>query len=163
MMKLSLYAVAVGIALTILIVGATRASAQPAQVGGGAIYGWVYGFTWDDQLVPLEWVPVTAINLNASTFPAFVVSTGVNGTFGMYVPSGTYNVTVSPPGYKGYSRTISVYEGSSSQASFYLEQSHVPVPEFPTEAISIILVMAVAVTLLRRPRSRQRAQSKISA
>jgi hypothetical protein len=68
----------------------------------------------------------------------------------MYVPVGTYNLTVSPPGYVAHSSMVSVSDGSSSTASFYLEESHIPIPEFPAQMVSAIVVMALAVTLLAR-------------
>ena len=146
-MRLAPYAAALGLLLAILIIRAPPTFAQvPQQGGGGLIYGSVYGFTWDNELVPLEWVQVTAANANYH----FVVSTGANGTFEMYVPVGTYNLTVSPPGYVAHSSMISVSDGSSSTASFYLDQSHVPVPEFPAQTVLITMIMALAVTLLTR-------------
>jgi hypothetical protein len=45
---------------------------------------------------------------------------------------------------------VSVSDGSSSTASFYLEESHIPVPEFPAQMVAAVMVMAVAVTLLAR-------------
>ena len=141
--------------LGFLILHAPPAFGQTFAQGGGLIYGYVYGFTWDDQLVPLVWVQVTASNPNA-TAPntLFTTSTGGNGVFEMYVPVGTYNLTVSPPGYVAHSSMVSVSDGSSSTASFYLEESHIPIPEFPTQMVSVILVMAVAVTLLARRTSK---------
>ncbi len=119
------------------------------------IYGWVYGFTWDDQLVPLVWVQVTASNPNVP-YPntLFTTSTEGNGVFEMYVPVGTYNLTVSPRGYVAHSSMVSVADGSSSSVSFYLEESHIPIPEFPTQMVSAIMVMALAVTVLARRRAK---------
>ena len=151
-MKLAPYAVALGIFLTILLLRAPATSALSSQ-GGGMIRGWVYGFTWDDQLIPLEWVQVTATNPN---YPPFTVSTGANGIFEMFVPTGTYNLTVSPPGYKTYSSMVSVADGSSSSASFYLEQSHVPIPEFPTQGVALIIAIALATTLLTRKSTKRK-------
>jgi hypothetical protein len=65
----------------------------------------------------------------------------------MVVPAGSYNVTVAPPGYKAYSNTVAVSDGSASTINFYLEQSHVPVPEFPTDVASIIAIVAITAAL----------------
>jgi hypothetical protein len=151
-MRLALYAVTLGILLTILLLREPATSALSPQ-GGGLIFGSVYGFTWDDQLIPLEWVQVTATNPN---YPPFTVSTGANGTFEMFVPTGTYNMTVSPPGYKAHSSMVSVSDGSSSSASFYLEQSHVPIPEFPTQGVALIIAVALATTLLTRKNAKNK-------
>jgi hypothetical protein len=136
--------------LGFLILHAPSAFAQMPGQGGGLIYGWVYGFTWDDQLVPLVWVQVTASNPSYPSYPLITVSTGGNGVFELFVPVGTYNLTVSPPGYTAHSSMVSVSDGSSSTVSFYLEESHIPIPEFPTQVVSTIMVMALAVTLLTR-------------
>ena len=133
--------------LGFLMLRAPPAFAQAPGLGGGLIYGWVYGFTWDDRLVPLVWVQVTASN---PSYPLITVSTGGNGVFELFVPVGTYNLTVSPPGYAAHSSMVSVSDGSSSTVSFYLEESHIPIPEFPTQMVSVIVVMALAVTLLTR-------------
>ena len=151
-MKTAAYAVALGILLAIFILKAPAISALSPQ-SGGLIFGSVYGFTWDDQLIPLEWVQVTATSPN---YPPFTVSTGANGTFEMFVPTGTYNLTVSPPGYTVHSSMVSVSDGSSSTTSFYLQQSHVPIPEFPTQAVVFIIAIALATTLLTRKNTRHK-------
>jgi hypothetical protein len=150
-MRLALYVVALGLLLCVLILRAPATSALSPQ-GGGLIFGYVYGFTWDDQLIPLEWVQVTAANPNFRQ----TVSTGANGIFEMFVPTGTYNLTVSPPGYKAYSSMVSVADGSSSSASFYLEQSHVPIPEFPTQGLALIVTISLATILLTRRSAKHR-------
>ena len=151
-MKTAAYAVALGILLAIFILKAPAISALSPQ-SGGLIFGSVYGFTWDDQLIPLEWVQVTATSPN---YPPFTVSTGANGTFEMFVPTGTYNLTVSPPGYTAHSSMVSVSDGSSSTTSFYLQQSHVPIPEFPTQAVVFIIAIVLATTLLTRKNTRHK-------
>ena len=151
-MRLVHYALAILFLLGFLMLRAPPASAQTFAQGGGLIYGSVYGFTWDDRVVPLEWVQVTASNPNSTLFTA---STGGNGVFEMYVPVGTYNLTVSPSGYVAHSSMVSVSDGSSSTASFYLEESHIPIPEFPTQMVSAIMIMALAVLLLARTTKRK--------
>jgi hypothetical protein len=158
-MKLAPYALALGIIIAILILRAPPTFAQTPQQGGGYIFGWVYGFNMWDELVPLEWVPVTATSVNYQ----FAVSTGANGTFEMFVPAGTYNLTVNAPGYKPHSLTVAVSEGSPSMASFYLEQSGVPIPEFPAQALSMIIAIALAVTLLSRKSTKRKPSSLSSA
>lgn len=153
-MRLFPYALAIVFLLGFLMLRAPPAFAQMPGQGGGLIYGWVYGFTWDDQLVPLVWVQVTASNPNYPNYPLITASTGGNGVFEMYVPVGTYNLTVSPRGYVAHSSMVSVSDGSSSTASFYLEESHIPIPEFPIQMVSAIMVMALAVTVLARRRTK---------
>ncbi len=63
-MRLAPYAVGIGNVTSVFVLTAPAISALSPQ-GGGLIFGWVYGFTWDNQLVPLAWVQVTASNPNA--------------------------------------------------------------------------------------------------
>ena len=63
-MRLVPYALAIVLMLGFLILRAPPAFAQTFAQGGGLIYGSVYGFTWDDQLVPLVWVQVTTSDPN---------------------------------------------------------------------------------------------------
>ena len=146
----------------LLVVGVAVASAQsnPEQTflgGGGAIRGNVYGFNMWDQLTPIEWATVTAVNSRYS----FAAYTGGGGGYEMFVPVGVYNVTVAPPGYKASSISVSVSDGSSSPINFYLEESGVPVPEFQPTAFSIVLFVALAsVLLVKRATTRRRRHSK---
>jgi hypothetical protein len=144
-MSLTPYAAAVGIVLAFLILG-VGPTTQALLQGGGYLHGSVYGFDMYDKLVPLEWVKVIATSADYQ----FAVSTGANGTYGMYLPSGTYNLTVSAPGYKPYSSSVAVADGSSSTINVYLEQSGVPVPEFPAQAIFMVMIVAVAAALLTK-------------
>jgi hypothetical protein len=150
-MRLAPYVATIGILLAFLILTAPHASAQVFG-GGGMIFGHVYGFDMWDELVPLVWVPVTATNQNYQ----FQVSTGAQGSFEMFVPVGTYNLTVDAPGYSTYPLNVSVSDGGSSAATFYFEQSHVPIPEFPTQAIALIATIALAVTLLSKKSSKKK-------
>jgi hypothetical protein len=151
-MRLTPYVAAIGFMFALLILSAPHASAQ-VMGGGGMIFGHVYGFDMWDGLVPLVWVTVTATNQNYQ----FQASTGGQGTFEMYVPVGTYNLTVDAPGYSTYPLNVSVSDGGSSAATFYFEQSHVPIPEFPTQALTLIIAMVLAVTLLSRKRRQKPA------
>jgi hypothetical protein len=145
-MKLVCYVLMVAGMTALALLGARLAIAQPQlnpSVGGGQITGQVLGFTYDEQLIPVEWASVTASNGPYR----FVAYTGSGGYYDMVVPAGSYNVTVAPPGYKAYSNTVAVSDGSASTINFYLEQSHVPVPEFPTGMASTIAVVAITAAL----------------
>jgi hypothetical protein len=74
----------------------------------------------------------------------------------MYVPQGLYNVTVVEPGYVTYSSVVAVSPGSASTINFYLEQSHIPVPEFPSGMVSAVTVLALAVVLIAARRAKRR-------
>lgn len=134
------------IALALLGTRVAVAQSQPTPSlgpGGGQITGQVLGFDMYDQLQPIEWATVTANNGQYR----FVTYTGSGGYYQMYVPAGVYNVTVVEPGYTATSSTVAVSDGSSSAINFNLEESHVPVPEFPTGMTSTIAVVAITAAL----------------
>lgn len=108
------------------------------------IQGNVYGFDMWDQLQPIAWASVIASNGQNK----FVAYSSGGGYYAMYVPAGVYNVTVDPPGYATYSNSVAVSDGSTSSINFYLEQSHVPVPEYPPGAFVLVLFVALASVLV---------------
>jgi Carboxypeptidase regulatory-like domain len=151
------YFAIVAFTIGILLLGTKLVGAQPQvqQVfggGGGEITGSVYGFDMYDQLRPIAWASVSANNGRTT----FVASSNGGGYYEMYVwPAGAYNVTVVEPGYVPYSNAVSVSAGSASTINFYLEQSHVPVPEFPSGMASAIAVLALAAVLVAARRTKR--------
>ncbi len=112
------------------------------------MYGQVLGFNYDNYLLPIAWAKVVATN----GFYTFAASTGGGGGYGMFLPPGIYNVTAIEPGYVPHTILAAVSDGSSSAINFYLEQSKIPVPEFEPQALPVILLLALAVTLLVKKR-----------
>jgi len=161
-MKALSYTAAFTLLFSLLLAGGVAVASahispeQTSYGGGGLIRGNVYGFNMYDQLIPIEWAPVTA-----SGRYNFVSYTGAGGKYEMFVPVGIYNVTVVSPGYKAYSMSITVADGSSSAINFYLEQSGVPIPEFQPDAFSIVLFVALASVLLaKRATTHRRRHSR---
>jgi len=156
-MKLNGYFAIVAFTLAILllgtkVVGAQLQLQQSYGEGGGMISGSVYGFNMYDELEPIDWASVHAQNSQYS----FVSYTGGGGYYEMYVPAGTYNVTVVQPGYLAYSNAVAVAPGSASTINFYLEQSHVPVPEFPTGIATGLMVLSLASVLVAVRRTKRK-------
>jgi hypothetical protein len=146
--------------LGILLLGVKLASAQPqAQqvfgAGGGEIVGSVYGFDMYDQLQPISWASVYANN-GRNTFVAY---TDGGGYYDMFVPQGMYNLTVVEPGYVSYSTAVAVSPGSASTINIDLEESHVPVPEFPSGMVSAVAILALGAVLVATRRNK-RTKSK---
>ena len=161
MKRVSYLAVVVVIAITTLLsTGLAFAHTQtvknslPMQYGGsGYVFGQVLGFDQYNYLVPISWAKVIATN-GVFTFAA---STGGDGGYGMYLPAGYYNVTAIEPGFVPHTIFVAVSDGSSSSINFYLEQSHIPVPEFQPQMILIVMVVALTATLLAK-RARKRTK-----
>jgi len=151
------YVAVVVFTVAMLVLGTRLVGAQPQPqqqfgAGGGMILGAVYGFDMYDDLRPIAWAPVYANN-GRNTFTAY---TSGGGDYEMYVPQGTYNVTVVEPGYVPYSSVVAVSAGSASTINFYLEESHVPVPEFPSGMVSAMAVLAFASVLVAVKRTKRR-------
>jgi len=142
--------------LGVKLVGAQTQVRQVFGAGGGEIVGSVYGFDMYDELQPISWASVYANN-GRNTFVAY--SDG-GGYYEMFVPQGMYNVTVVEPGYVPYSTAVAVSPGSASTINIYLEESHLPVPEFPSGMVSAVAVLALAAVLVavRRTKSKSRAK-----
>ena len=142
------------IALMLLAPKFTLAQSRTDQYygGGGAITGYVLGFDMFDQLQPIAWATVIA---NSGQYRLTAYSSS-SGYYDMFVPAGNYNVTVVEPGYKPYSSAVTVSAVSGSTINFYLEQSHVPVPEFPSGLFSVIAVAALSAALLAIRRTRRK-------
>ena len=157
-MRLLPYALAIGIVTAILFLGPSLVAAQnqnhPTQFGGGMVSGFVYGYTMYDQLIPIEWAQVTA---SSSAFGTFKTSSYANGGYDFYLPTGTYNLTVDEQGFVAQSKTIAVSDGASiSGFNFFLERSNVPIPEFPTQVFSVIMLIAVAGALVAKKATKRK-------
>jgi hypothetical protein len=155
-MKHVRYVILATVIVALMLLGCKSVLAQTRTdqySGGGAITGYVYGFDMFDQLQPIAWATVTANNGQYT----FVAYSGSGGYYSVFVAtSGSYNVTVVEPGYKSYSSIVSVSPGSASTINFYLEQSHVPVPEFPSGMVSVIAMAALSVSMLALRRRRRK-------
>jgi len=157
-MKLTRYVALAAFSVAVILLGTrmVNAQSQVQQVygaGGGEIAGYVYGFDMYNQLEPIAWAPVTANDGQYS----FVAYTGGGGYYEMYVPQGTYNVTVNEPGFVPQTISVAVSPGSANTAiNMYLYQSHIPVPEFPSGAVSAITIVALAAVLVAAKRTKRR-------
>lgn len=118
------------------------------------IRGTVLGFNMYDELEPILWATVNANNGQHS----FLAYTGSGGFYEMFVPTGSYNVTVTEPGYLSYSISVIVSDGSANSINFTLEESHVPVPEFQPNVTLIVMVLTLAGALVLRRRSTRRSR-----
>jgi hypothetical protein len=114
------------------------------------IRGTVYWYDMYGDLHPLPWAQVVAEGDSGE--PA-TVSTTTDGTYMMWVAPGSYTLTVSlDPGYTPVSKTVTVTEGGVATADFELQPSGKPIPEYPSVAQPVMLLIAAlaAAVLVRR-------------
>lgn len=154
-MRLFVPLLALGILFAVVAVSAgfAYAQSQPKTYGGGYVQGHVYGYNMWDELIPIDWAEVSASN-ELYSFKTWSYS---DGGYGMFLPTGSYNVTVEEPGFKSQSMIIAVSDGSATTGlNFFLERANVPIPEFPTQLISVVMVLAVAGALMVKRAIRRR-------
>jgi hypothetical protein len=155
-MRLLPYTVTVAFILAVLFVGVSNVNAQaqsaPTQTGG-RIEGTVYGYTMYNQLITIAWAQVIASNQQYQ----FTTQSAGGGEYGMYVPGGVYNLSVSVQGYVQQSFSVSVSDGSLSNVNFVLERSNVPVPEFSTQILSALMIVAIAAALFAKRAAKRKS------
>lgn len=120
--------------------------------GGGMLGGRVYGYNMYDEPIPLIWARVSAYE-NDSLVGS--ITTGANGTYAIFLPSGRLNVTVQYPGFKTQARIVSISEGGATQLDFYLERSEVPIPEFEAYFVPFVAASLLAFTTVLTKRKRR--------
>ena len=85
-------------------------------LGLGSVHGLVYGFDYENDLVSLSSVAITATGRTSGRAVSMM-----NGAYQIYLPPGSYNVTASASGYISQTRMASVSSGSTSEIDFYLK------------------------------------------
>ena len=133
-----------------------RAMSLSPNVGGrpvgGTLSGRVYGYNMYDEAIPLVWARVSAY-ANGTLVES--VSTGVNGSYVMFIPAGMVNVTVVHPGFKTQARIVAISDGGSAALNFYLERSEIPIPEFNAHLLPILVMLVMVFTVLLTKRRRR--------
>lgn len=129
--------------LSVTVLAFLLTGAAGGRYGGGTLRGAVWGYNMYDEAIPLVWARVSAYSDGVLVGS---VSTGLNGSYIMFLPSGLLNVTVEHPGFKTQSKVIAISEGGVSQMNFYLERSEVPIPEFEVYLLPFIAVALLALT-----------------
>jgi hypothetical protein len=120
----------------------------------GLAQGVVYSYTWCDDWRTTSWVSVLF-----SGAPGALQYYTFDGTYQAYLPAGTWKMDVIPwlagvkaPGYGSQSFTLAVSEGQTAGYNVYLEETGVPIPEFPTALVVLVSALAAALSILRRRR-----------
>jgi len=117
----------------------------------GLATGLVTGYTWCDDWRPTSWTTVqfTAVDGKVYSYPT------LDGQYAAWLPMGQYSMAViywSPAGqgYKTYTAPLYVSDGGVGVLNAHLEQSGVPIPEFPVAATVLAFVLAASLVILRR-------------
>jgi hypothetical protein len=118
----------------------------------GLAKGWAYSYTWCDDWRTTSWVMV-----QFSGAPGLLTYYTFDGSYLAYLPAGTWKMDVIPwlagakaPGYGSQSFTLAISEGQVGGYNVYLEETGVPVPEFPTAIVVLASALAAALSILRR-------------
>jgi hypothetical protein len=139
--------------LVVLLISSRIVSAHylPQQnLQNTALQGYVLG-SGSAGIQPIDWALITLKNGQQS----FEVFSGITGFYQIYLPGGTYNITVNvpvDPSYLNYSTTLMIPNGTTTLMNFQLQQI-LPVPEIHTPLTTLTTVMilsAVGATLVAR-------------
>jgi len=77
-----------------------------------------------------------------------------DGQYEMYQQPATHELSVESPGYAAKSSNITVSSGQDVTGyNFYLEQNHVPIPEFGS-VIALVAALGASLFILRRNRKK---------
>jgi hypothetical protein len=148
-------------AILLLVLGLAAFSlmATPSHASMSMIRGTVYWYDMYGNLRPLPWAQVIADDNSGEPATA---STTTDGTYMMWVAPGSYNLTVSvDPAYTPESKTVTVTEGGIATADFQLQPSGKPIPEYPSAAQPVmLLIAALAAAVLIRRRNHVRPQTE---
>jgi hypothetical protein len=112
-----------------------------------ALQGYVLG-SGSAGIQPIDWALITLKNGQQS----FEVFSGITGFYQIYLPGGTYNITVNvpvDPSYLNYSTTLMIPNGTTTLMNFQLRQV-LPVPEIHTTLITAMILFVLGAALLAR-------------
>jgi len=113
----------------------------------GFISGTALAFTWVNDFRPLSWATVSVTGANGAVWNYYTY----DGAYGMYLPGGSYSLTISSPSIASQTLTVAVTGGESSTAgNVYMQQSNIPVPEFSVISIIVFSALGASAYLLRR-------------
>jgi len=122
---------------------------------GGYVEGGVYWIDQYDNMRPMAWAQVTADNGESPPIVAYAT----NGSYVMWLPAGTYDITASSdPGFYPKSASVVVSPGSSTSVDFTLEPTGKPIPELTpwTQPIIILVTLTITAVAVRRQKTRTR-------
>jgi len=111
------------------------------------------------ELYPLSWAQILAAG------PTSAVAYSIDGDYDLWLPSGTYTISVGVPLYQVYqpqSVTITVTDGSETSLGFNLVETGIPIPEFSTAQFVTIVLILTSLLFSRRLKKRHRILLSVS-
>jgi len=105
------------------------------------------------ELYPLSWAQILAAG------PISALAYSMDGDFDLWLPNGTYTISVGIPLYQVYepqSLTITVTDGSETSLGFNLVETGIPIPEFSTAQFVMIVMILTSLLFFRRLKKRHR-------
>lgn len=114
----------------------------------GYLNGIIATLNLHDEPRVASWIPVSAVDMDGGE--AYTVYSW-DGRYEMYLPAGTYQVTLEEPGYTPRTIALTISEGSDVTCNFTLEQGASEVPEYPSN----LLPLAAAIPLLLAHRAKK--------
>jgi len=118
----------------------------------GLVDGTVVGYTYCDDWRSAAWTTVQFTAADGTVFSHYTF----DGWFSAWLNSGQYTAAVifwtpaKGEGYKVQTMPYFVSDGSLGNFNVYLEQSGVPIPEFPVAAVVLASALAASLFVLRR-------------
>jgi hypothetical protein len=115
----------------------------------GFISGTALAFTWANDFRPLSWATVSVTGASGATWNYYTF----DGEYGMYLPPGSYSLTIASPGIASQTLSVAVTAGEVATAgNVYMQQSNIPVPEFSGIAVIAFAALAASLYVLQRRR-----------
>jgi len=105
------------------------------------------------ELYPLSWAQILAAG------PISALAYSIDGDFDLWLPNGTYTISVGIPLYQVYepqSLTITVTDGSETSLGFNLVETGIPIPEFSTTQFVMIVTILASLLFFGRLKKRHR-------
>src|SRR5208282_1784759 len=115
----------------------------------GFISGTALAFTWANDFRPLSWATVSVTGANGATWNYYTF----DGVYGMYLPGGSYSLTIASPGIASQTLSVAVTGGEVGTAgNVYMQQINIPVREFSGIAVIAFAALAASLYVLQRRR-----------
>ena len=120
----------------------------------GLVKGNVFGYTYCDDWRSVAWTSVRFTAADGTSFDHYTF----DGWFGAWLNTGPYTVSIiywtptKQEGYKVQTMPYHVSEGTVGSFNIYLEQSKIPIPEFPASLAVLTAGLAASLSILRRKR-----------